>query len=125
MVEKSRGGKCLSGNINPITVEPLRVIVDNLLQFATRYGDVNYIVSDWWSGIHLQLGLPSAILAAVSGTTAFSDINQNTLIAGLLALLVTVLVSINTFLKSKPENGDTQKNACRIQFTLAKMHINF
>jgi hypothetical protein len=48
-----------------------------------------------WTSVHLLLGLPTALIAGVSGVSALS---HHTLIAGILALLVAGLAALTTFL---------------------------
>lgn len=48
-----------------------------------------------WNAVHLWLGLPTALIAGVSGVSALS---HHTVIAGILALLVAGLTALTTFL---------------------------
>lgn len=48
-----------------------------------------------WGHVHLMVGIPTALIAAVAGVSAFNDYPE---FAGVLAVLVTALSSISTFL---------------------------
>jgi len=48
-----------------------------------------------WDRVHLTIGIPTALAAAVAGVSAFND---HPLIAGSLAILVAALSSVSTFL---------------------------
>lgn len=48
-----------------------------------------------WGNLHLWLGIPAAVLAAIASGSAFA---QDVVIAGSLALLASVLTAISTFL---------------------------
>jgi hypothetical protein len=48
-----------------------------------------------WHGVHLGLGIPTVVAAAVAGVSAFND---HPLAAGILAILVAALSAVSTFL---------------------------
>jgi hypothetical protein len=51
-----------------------------------------------WRKLHLGLGLPTVILGAVAGVSAFSNFTRHTAWAGIFAILAAVLAASNTFL---------------------------
>jgi len=51
-----------------------------------------------WITIYMLLDIPTAILSAIAGASALSQRPDSALFAGLLALLVSVLTSVTTFL---------------------------
>lgn len=55
----------------------------------------HFEASALWKRIHLWIGVPSAILAGIASISAFEE---NTLVAGTLAILVAALGAIATFL---------------------------
>tara|TARA_R100000027_G_C2245716_1_gene93208 strand:+ start:733 stop:1224 length:492 start_codon:yes stop_codon:yes gene_type:complete len=55
----------------------------------------HYNTADRWNKIHLWIGIPNAVLAAIAGLSAFND---ETLIAGSLAVSVAAITAITTFL---------------------------
>ncbi len=58
----------------------------------------HYVAAGFWSNFHLIVGIPSVILAAIAGTTAFIDLP---IVAGIVSIIVTILTSIATFLNPK------------------------
>lgn len=48
-----------------------------------------------WAGLHLWIGIPTAIMAAATSVLAFSSI---TVIAGIGAVIVAALTAVSTFL---------------------------
>lgn len=48
-----------------------------------------------WTRVHYWIGIPSAVLAAIAGISAF---DERTIVAGILAILVSALGSLATFL---------------------------
>lgn len=55
----------------------------------------HYNAADRWRHVHLWIGIPNAILAAVAGVSAF---NGSELVAGSLAVAVAAITAVNTFL---------------------------
>jgi hypothetical protein len=55
----------------------------------------HYNAADRWRHVHLWIGIPNAILAAIAGLKAFEGSNE---IAGALALIVAAVAAVNTFL---------------------------
>ena len=67
----------------------------------------HYYDSKRWIKYHLLAGLPASILSAAAGVSAF---NSETLIAGISALLATVLTTTLTFLKPS-ERAENHRSA--------------
>jgi len=65
----------------------------------------HFNAADRWGRYHLAIGLPSAVLAAIAGGTAFSDLTE---VAGALAILSTALTTVLTFLKPS-EHAENHK----------------
>lgn len=55
----------------------------------------HYNVADRWRYVHLWIGIPNAILAAIAGVSAFQEA---TVTAGCLAAVVAAVTAVNTFL---------------------------
>ena len=70
--------------------ETQRIIEDTLFS-AKRHFESARI----WSLMHFGLGLPTAVLAAIASASAFKE---NTSLAGFLAIAVTALTALMTFL---------------------------
>lgn len=60
-----------------------------------------------WANFHLMIGIPIVILAAVAGC---SFVNNNSLMAGILSLIVAVLSAVMTFLNPN-ERSSSHLNA--------------
>ncbi len=54
-----------------------------------------------WSTTHFWLGLPTAVLAVLSGGTALANLNRYGIFVGVSALLAGILAAISTFLNPK------------------------
>jgi hypothetical protein len=63
-----------------------------------RSGASHFKAAGFWSGVQGTLGGLAAVLSALAGASAFSDFNKGTVIAGALALTVTTLTAVTTFL---------------------------
>lgn len=55
----------------------------------------HYEAARAWGGVHLSVGIPTAVLAAIASVSAFSDHAQ---LAGAVAMLVAALSAVSTFL---------------------------
>jgi hypothetical protein len=53
-----------------------------------------------WAKLHLSIGLPSAVLAALAGVSALSEFEHHDLIAAILSISVAALTAVATFLNS-------------------------
>lgn len=73
-----------------------------------------------WEKRHLQLGLPSAVLAAVAGVTAFTALPDY--ITGGTALVVAVLATVNTFLS--PGDRSSAHQAAHASFNRLRRQAN-
>lgn len=56
------------------------------------------IAANFWRKCHLWLGIPSSILAAIAGGFALAKFESLAVLAGILAIIVTALTTISTFL---------------------------
>jgi hypothetical protein len=57
----------------------------------------HFCAAQRWASIHLWLGIPAAILAAVAGVSFLSRFNDHNVIAGILAIAVSALTAVLTF----------------------------
>lgn len=81
----------MSELISKLAAEAQRIEEDTEHSFKGHYN-----AAARWARYHLWIGLPSALLAAISGAAAFKDQPE---LAGALALLSTALTTVLTFLK--------------------------
>ncbi|MCU7806885.1 MAG: SLATT domain-containing protein [Candidatus Thiodiazotropha sp. (ex Semelilucina semeliformis)] len=77
-------------NTENLRVEALRIEED-----STYSSKAHYEAARRWGKIYLWLGIPTAIIAGVSGVSAFEE---QTLLAGVAAIIAAALASISTFL---------------------------
>ena len=61
-------------------------------------GKGHFVAADCWTNFHLWIGVPTAILAGIAGASALSQFDNHSIIAGLLAIVVTALTAVTTFL---------------------------
>lgn len=62
---------------------------------STYSSKSHYEAARQWGQIYLWLGIPTAIIAGISGVSAFED---HTFIAGIAAIIAAALAAISTFL---------------------------
>lgn len=67
----------------------------------------HYNAGNRWGRYHLYIGLPAALISAIAGAAAFKNYPE---LAGGLALLVTALTTVLTFLKPS-EHAEMHKAA--------------
>src|SRR5574340_1096856 len=60
----------------------------------------HFIEARFWQNMHIWVGIPTVILAAVAGTLAFANVR---LLAGILSIAIVMLTSITTFLNPKEQ----------------------
>jgi len=77
-------------NIEQLKSEALRIEED-----ATYSSKAHYESARRWGQIYLWLGIPTAIIAGISGVSAFEEYK---LLAGVTAIIAAALASISTFL---------------------------
>lgn len=58
----------------------------------------HFEASAFWHKMFYWLGIPSAILSAIAGVSALSKFEYHSEIAGVLAIIVAILSSVNVFL---------------------------
>lgn len=84
----------------------------------------HFVAAKFWSGCHVSIGLPTAVLAAFAAASAFSD---HKVAAGAISLLVTGLSAVSTFLNPNKRasahlnagnNYDALQNRTRIFRTI-------
>ena len=70
----------------------------------------HFNAAERWAKHHLWIGLPSAIIAAIAGGSAFGGYST---IAGSLAMLSTALITVLTFLKPSERSENHKAVACQ------------
>jgi len=92
-------------------------IKDNILKEARRIEEDTlysakgqFVAANFWTNFHLWIGVPTAILAAIAGASALSQFENHNIIAGILAIIVTALTAVTTFLNPN-EKANSHRNA--------------
>ena len=92
-LEPKREGRILADGIEPpdgLERESLRLDED-----CTYSSRGHFEAERFWSRVHHLIGVPAALVGGVAGVSAF---NQETLIAGVLAVVAAALAGLATFL---------------------------
>ena len=76
--------------VSAVVTEAERIEEDALYSSKRHFNAAAY-----WNNLHLLLGLPTALIAGISGISA---LNHQSLLAGVLAILVAGLTALATFL---------------------------
>ena len=84
----------MTGNVKENMIREAKRIEEDSLYSAKGH----FIAANFWANFHLWIGVPTAILAAISGASALSQFDNHNVIAGILAIIVTALVAVTTFL---------------------------
>ena len=80
------------------TVDRLRTEATRIRLAALPAAERHYAAESPWYYTVYWLGVPSSILAAVAGATAFSELKYSGAIAGGISIVVAVLSALSTFL---------------------------
>ena len=96
-----------------MVVEPTRIkIVEEAkrIENDTSYSAKgHYEAAEYWTRFHLMIGIPTAILSAVAGASALAQFDNHSIIAGFLAIVVTALTAVATFLNPN-EKANSHQN---------------
>lgn len=96
----------MAGEIkNKIINEAKRIEEDSLYSSKGHF-----VTADFWTNFHLWIGVPTAILSAIAGASALSQFDNHNIIAGILAIVVTALTAVTTFLNPN-EKANSHRNA--------------
>lgn len=97
--------------------KPVSKTKDEIIKEAKRIEEAclysakgHFEVARFWSNFHLLIGIPSVVLSAVAGASALSQFDNSKTIAGLLAIIVTALSGLMTFLNPN-EKSSTHLNS--------------
>jgi len=73
--------------------EAKRIEEDSLLSSKGHF-----YAAQFWTNIHLWIGIPAAVLAAIAGGSALSQFDYHEIVAGTLAIIAAALAALATFL---------------------------
>ena len=65
----------------------------------------HFVAAEFWQRFHLWIGIPTLILAGVSGATALGSFSFANIVAGISALLIAALSSVATFLNPNEKSS--------------------
>jgi hypothetical protein len=91
--------------------------VDDVLASEAEFVEVrtamtartHFMAASFWGRAQLGLGSLAAVLSAIAGASALSDLSNSNVVAGVLALAVTTLTAVTTFLNpSERADGHTR-----------------
>ena len=92
------GGFSSCGRRSPVSC----VTCSALRRSSSRSGPASprahFRASNGWANVRLSVGGLAAVLAAIAGASALSRVDGGNIIAGVLALAVTTLTAVTTFL---------------------------
>ncbi len=96
----------MTDNIKENMIKEARRIEEDSLYSAKGH----FVAANFWTNFHLWIGVPTAILAAIAGASALSQFDNHNIIAGILAIVVTALTAVTTFLNPN-EKANSHRNA--------------
>jgi len=95
---------------NKLILEAKRIEEDALYSFKGHHN-----AAESWKCVHYWVGIPTAIIAAVGSVSAFSE---ESLIAGILGIIVASLTALSTFLD--PSGKQNNHKASGVEFGVLK-----
>jgi len=97
----------------------LRTRAEDLRLRAFHEADVQDAEADRWLALHFRLGVPAVVLSAIAASTsALADFDHSNVVASVIALVVTVLTGLSTFLKPG-ETSEPHRTAAKVFKMLA------
>lgn len=118
MTEETASEKTVSIPKEEIIKEAKRIF-ENCLQTSKSH----FVTARFWSNFHLWIGLPTVILAAVSGTIALAVFTHHNIIAGCISMLIVVLTAVTTFLNPKERANIHQTAGNNYDSLLSRVRI--
>lgn len=99
--ENTNGEKDQSLTKDAIIQEAKR-IHENCLHTSKSH----FVEASFWTKFHLLIGIPTVVLAAIAGALAFASFSCGNILVGTLAIIVTILSAVATFLNPKERSSD-------------------
>jgi len=92
--------------------------IENDVHYSAKghYEEANY-----WSRLHLLLGIPTAIMSAIAGISALAQFDHHAIIAGCLAIIVAALSAISTFVH--PDGKATTHQSTGSKYTTLRNKV--
>lgn len=114
----STGEKVVSKTREEIIKEAKRIEESALYSSKGHFSAA--ALSGW---LHVVLGLPMVILAALAGASAFTRYDKDGVVTGFLSIVIVVLSSINTFLNPNKKVAEHMNAGNRYDALLNKIRI--
>lgn len=73
----------------------------------------HFYAGQFWARLHLWIGIPTASIAAIAGASALSQFDHHGVIAGVLAIFVSAITAVSTFLNPN-EKANRHKDSGNI-----------
>lgn len=92
--------------------------IENDVHYSAKghYEEANY-----WSGLHLLLGVPITIFSAIAGASALAPFDNHAVFAGFLAIIAATLSGIMTFLH--PDKKATTHQSAGSKYTTLRNRV--
>jgi len=90
--------RCIINNMEQTTKEKIINEAKRIEEDSLFSAKGHFYAAQKWASVHLWLGVPAAILAAIAGASALSQFENHNIIAGVLAIIVSALSAVATFL---------------------------
>ncbi|MFH1769638.1 MAG: SLATT domain-containing protein [Parcubacteria group bacterium] len=66
----------------------------------------HFYAAQSWTNLHLWIGIPTSIMAAIAGASALSQFDNHQIVAGILAILVAALSAVATFINPNEKSSN-------------------
>lgn len=76
---------------------------------STNSAKSHFYAGQFWTNIHLWLGIIAVVCSAIAGTSAFSKFYYHHVVVGVLSIIVAILTSIITFVNPEKQASIHQK----------------
>lgn len=117
-IPTSTGEKVVSRTRDEVIKEAQRIEESALHSSKGHFNEA--AIAGW---LHVILGLPMVVLAAITGAAAFTKFDQQGILTGVLSIIIVVLSSINTFLNPNKKATDHLNAGNRYEALLNKVRI--
>lgn len=94
MPEKHTTSEQTIPKIKQVIIDEAKRIEENCLITAKGH----FAAAQFWRDFNFWIGIPTAILSAIAGTSALTQFSYHITVAAMLSILVAALVAIKTFL---------------------------
>jgi len=84
-----------------------------LTQDAYTLGTAHFYRANWWGFVYLIMGASSILFSVTAGTSLLYGWQVGEKLAGLLALISSIIIAISTFLKPQKQEQDHSRAGSR------------